>query len=47
VSSLKLKSKRIPKKPDVWATEINVKDSKVIPALRKLIALVMSHEEIS
>jgi hypothetical protein len=44
---MRLKSKRIPKKPDVWITEINVKDSKVSPALRKLIRLVKKYEGIS
>jgi hypothetical protein len=44
---LKLKSKRVPKKPGVWVTEINVKDSKVTPALRKLINLVRRHEDLS
>jgi hypothetical protein len=47
VSSLKLKSKRVPKKPDVWVTEVNVKDSKLTPALKKLIALVRRYEDIS
>jgi hypothetical protein len=44
---MRLKSKKIPEKPDVWVTEFMVKDSKVSPALRKLIALVRKYEDIS
>lgn len=44
---MRLKSKRKPRKPDVWVTEIRVRDSKVTPALRKLIALVRRYEDLS
>jgi len=44
---VRLKSKRKPRKPDVWVTEIRVRDSKVTPALRKLIALVRRYEDLS
>jgi hypothetical protein len=44
---MRLESKRKPVKPDVLVTEINVKDSKVTPVLRKLIALVRRYEDLS
>jgi len=44
---MKLKSKRKPKKPDVWVTEISVKDKNITKALDKLIRLVKKHEDIS
>jgi hypothetical protein len=44
---VKLKSKKKPRKGDVWVTEISVKDSKVSPALRKLIVLVRRYEDLS
>jgi hypothetical protein len=47
VTSVRLKSKRTPRRPDVWVTEISVKDSKVTPALIKLIALVRKYEDLS
>jgi hypothetical protein len=43
---VRLRSKRIPRRPDVWVTEIRVKDGKVTPALRKLIALVRKYEDL-
>jgi len=43
---VRLKSKRKPRKADIWVTEVNVKDSKVTPALRKLIALVRRYEDL-
>jgi hypothetical protein len=47
VIAVRLRSKRKTKKPDVWVTEISVKDSKVTPALIKLIALVRRYESLS
>jgi len=44
---MKLKSTKKPKRVDVWVTEISVKDSKVSPALKKLIALVKKYEDLS
>jgi hypothetical protein len=44
---MRLKSTRKPPKHDVWVTEIRVKDSKVSPALRGLIALVRKYEDLS
>ena len=41
----KLKSKKKPKKPDVWVTEIRAK--KTTSALESLIKLVEKYEEIS
>jgi hypothetical protein len=44
---MRLKPKKKHPKPDVWVTEIKVKDSKVSPALRKLIRLVKKYEDLS
>jgi hypothetical protein len=44
---VRLKSRRTPRKPDVWVTEIKVKDRKVTPALRRLIMLVRRYEDLS
>jgi len=44
---VKLKSKRKPKKPDVWVTEINVKDKNVRRSLQDLIKLVRKYEDLS
>jgi len=44
---VRLKSIKKPPKPDIWVTEINVKDSKVTRALNKLIDLVRKHEDLS
>ena len=44
---MKLKSKKKPRKPDIWVTEINVKDKNETKALRDLVKLVRKHEEIS
>jgi hypothetical protein len=44
---MRLKSKKTPKKPDVWVTEISVKDRNVSPALKKLIDLVRKYEGLS
>jgi hypothetical protein len=43
---VRLRSRKIPRKLDTWVTEIIVKDSKVTPALRKLIALVRRYEDL-
>jgi hypothetical protein len=47
VSVVKLKSKRKPKKPDVWVTEISVKDKNVRRSLHDLIKLVRKYEDLS
>jgi hypothetical protein len=47
VTPVRLKSKRKPRKPDVWVTEIRVRDSKVTRALRELIRLVRRYEDLS
>jgi hypothetical protein len=44
---MRLKSTKKHPKPDVWVTEISVKDRKVTPALMKLIVLVRKYENIS
>jgi hypothetical protein len=44
---MRLKSRKKQPKPDVWVTEISVKDSKVSPALRKLVGLVRRYEDLS
>jgi hypothetical protein len=44
---VKLKSKKKPRKGDVWVSEISVKDRNVTPALRRLIALVRRYEDLS
>ena len=44
---LRLKSKKKPRKPDVWVTEIVVKDRNVTPQLRRLIKLVERYEALS
>jgi hypothetical protein len=44
---MKLKSKRKPGKPNVWVTEINVRESKVTSSLRRLIMLVRKYEDLS
>jgi hypothetical protein len=44
---MRLKSKKTPKKPDVWVTEISVKDRNVSPALKNLIDLVRKYEDLS
>ncbi len=44
---MKLKSKKKHKKPDVWTTEISVKDKNETKALRDLVKLVWKYEEIS
>jgi hypothetical protein len=44
---VRLKSARKPPKPDVWVTEIRVKDRKVSKALRDLIRLVRKYEDLS
>jgi hypothetical protein len=44
---MRLKSKKKHPKLDVWVTEINVKDRKVTPALRKLVSLVKKYEDLS
>jgi hypothetical protein len=41
------KKPRKPRKPDVWVTEIRVRDSKVTQALRELIRLVRKYEDLS
>jgi hypothetical protein len=47
VIGVKLKSKRKPKKPDVWVTEISVKDRNVRKSLQDLIKLVRKYEDLS
>jgi hypothetical protein len=47
VIAVRLGSTRKPKKPDIWVTEIRVKDRNVTPALRRLIALVRKYEDLS
>jgi hypothetical protein len=47
VIGVKLKSKKKPKKPDVWVTEISVKDRNVGRALNDLIKLVRKYEDLS
>ena len=42
-----LKSARQPRKPDVWVTEIRVKDRNMSMALRRIIALVRKYEDLS
>jgi hypothetical protein len=44
---MRLKSVKKPPKPDVWVTEISVKDRKVTPALMKLMVLVRKYEDLS
>jgi len=44
---LRYKSKKEPRKPHVWVTEISVKDRNVTKALRELVKLVRRYEEIS
>jgi hypothetical protein len=47
VIGVKLKSKKKPNKPDVWVTEISVKDRNVRKALNDLIKLVRKYEDLS
>ena len=47
MSVVKLKSRRTPKKPDVWVTEISVKDKNVRRSLQDLIKLVRKYEDLS
>jgi len=44
---MKLISKRKSKKPDVWVTEINVKDKNIRRSLQDLIKLVRKYEDLS
>ena len=44
---MKYKSKKGPRKPHVWVTEISVKDRNETKALRELVELVRRYEEIS
>jgi len=44
---VKLRSKRKPKKLDVWVTEISVKDKNVRKSLHDLIRLVRKYEDLS
>jgi hypothetical protein len=44
---MRLKSTKKPRKPDIWVTEIMVKDKNFSPALRKLIVLVRRYEDLS
>jgi hypothetical protein len=44
---MKLKSGRKPKKPDVWVTEINVKDKNARRSIHNLIKLVRKYEDLS
>jgi hypothetical protein len=47
VSVVKLRSRRKLKKPDVWVTEISVKDKNVRKSLHVLIRLVRKYEDLS
>jgi hypothetical protein len=47
VISVRPRSKKTPKRPDVWVTEISVKDRNVTPVLRRLITLVRKYEDLS
>jgi hypothetical protein len=47
VSVVKLRSRRKPRKPDVWVTEISVKDKNVRKSLQDLIKLVRKYEDLS
>jgi len=42
-----LKSTRKPPRPDIWVTEIRVRDSNVTQALKELVQLMMKHESLS
>jgi hypothetical protein len=44
---MRLKSTKKPPRPDIWVSEISVKDRKVTPALMKLVALVKKYESLS
>jgi len=44
---VRLRSTRRSRKPDVWVTEIRVRDRKVTPALRRLLRLVERYESLS
>jgi hypothetical protein len=44
---MRLKSRKKTRKPDIWVTEISVKDRNVGPALMRIIALVRKYEDIS
>jgi len=45
--ALRLKSKRRHKRPDIWVTEISVKDRNATPQIKKLIKLVERYESLS
>jgi hypothetical protein len=47
VIAVRLGSTRRPARPDIWVTEISVKDRNVSPALRRLITLVRKYEDLS
>ena len=44
---MRLESRRKHRKPDIWVTEIVVKDRNVTPALKRLISLVERYEALS
>jgi len=44
---VKLKSKKKPRKMDIWVTEIRVKDRNVTPVLKRLLRLVERYEALS
>jgi len=44
---MRLKSRKKPKKPDMWVTEISVKDRNVTPQIKRLIKLVERYESLS
>jgi hypothetical protein len=47
VTIVRLLSRRARRRPDVWVTEIRVRESRITPALRRLIALVRRYEDLS
>jgi hypothetical protein len=47
VTTVRLRSRRPPRRPDVWVTEIRVKDRNTTRALRRLIELVRKYEDLS
>jgi hypothetical protein len=47
VITVRLKSRKPQRKPDVWRTEIRVKKKNITKALRGLIQLVRKYEDLS
>ena len=44
---MRMRSRRKAVRPDIWVTEIFVKDRNVSPALMRIISLVRRYEDIS